>query len=569
MVLIAVLCMVLYAPFLGNRLVNWDDMILITTNPVVQQFAIARGFSTYDPELYIPVTLLSYQIEHAFFGNAAWIFHFTNLVLHICNVILVFLIITLLSRNRFAGLLTALLFALHPINVEAVLWASARKDLLSAFFFLLTIYLYLKENRWSIGAFFFGLLSKVTIVALPLVLLLVDVWEGRTVDRQNIRSKWAYFLLSIVFGAVALFGKSKPLGVLSLLDYPLLFAKSLLFTLEKFFVPTGFSPVYAQLTPITIYAPEFFVPLLLLGTAGTALFLLRKRLHILAWCAAWFLLLFAPSFLAFVKNGYVLFASDRYAYLPGIGVFFFVGILFASVASQSKKMSVTVSSAGIVILAGCFLLSRHQAGYWGNSGTLMQRAIALGYDHPLTENNLGSALLAEGKNDQAFSAFMKAAQAGNPQAYFNAAELLRAKGDRKQAIDLYQKGMQAARTRGAVGTQDLAAHFAIGQMLLDEGKVAEAVTVFQEAATLGEGVTSAHLNLGMVLLQQGNLQGALKQFERATQLNRYSAAAFYELAHVYAALGQHQQAIEALQNTVAIDPKYLDAQAKLNQLRGD
>lgn len=566
--IIALACIALYGPFLGNKLVNWDDDILITTNPVVQQFDIVRGFTTYDPELYIPVTLLSYQIEHVIFGNSAWIFHATNLLLHIGNAILVFLIITLLSRNRFVGLFTALLFALHPINAEAVLWASARKDLLSSFFFLLTILLYIKENRWSIFTFFLGLLSKVSIVGLPLVLLLIDVWEGRGIDADTLRSKRWYFLLSAVFGVVALFGKNTAIGVLSAFDYPLLASKSLVATIGNIFVPTGFSPIYGQGTPVTVSAPEFMLPVLLLCAACVALFVLRNRLQILLWCTAWFVLLFAPSFLTFTKNGYILFMSDRYAYLPGIGIFFGVSILFASVASRGGKRFLTISGAGIAILVACFLLSREQAKVWANSETLMRHAIAIGYDHPLVENNLGSALRSEGKNDEALAAFMKAAEAGNAQAYFNAAELQRVKGDERQMLDLYEKGMQAARERSVVGTQDLASHFAVGQMLLNRGHVAEAVNVFAEAVSIGGNVSGAHLNLGIALMQQGNLQGALKELERASQLNRYSAATFYNLAHVYAGLGQRRKAVEALQRCVAIDPEYPDARKKLDQLNG-
>ena len=162
--LIIVLTLLVYGKSLGNAFVRWDDSMLIYENPIVREISwksLKAAFTTYDPELYIPLTFLSYQIDYAIGGMHPFGFHLTNLVLHTLNAVLVFFLLQLLlsgnnpplplkgeGRVRVAGrgtaFLVALLWAIHPLNTEAVVWASARKDVLSTFFFLGSLCTYLK-----------------------------------------------------------------------------------------------------------------------------------------------------------------------------------------------------------------------------------------------------------------------------------------------------------------------------------------------------------------------------------------------------------------------------------------
>lgn len=145
-ILIAVTA-ILYLPHVGNALVTLDDRMLITRNPFIQQltpWSLRMIFTTYDPELYVPLTLFTYQIEHLIFGLAPQIYHFTNLLLHIGSAILVFQVIRRIFRSDLTGFVSALLFAVHPLQSEAVFWAAARKDVLSGFFFLLSLFFYLQ-----------------------------------------------------------------------------------------------------------------------------------------------------------------------------------------------------------------------------------------------------------------------------------------------------------------------------------------------------------------------------------------------------------------------------------------
>lgn len=565
---IAVICAVLYVPSLGNDLVNWDDTMLITANPVVQNFDVVRGFTTFDPELYIPLTLLTYQIEQLIAGNAAWIYHLSNLLLHSANACLLLLIIGGLTKNRLTGLIAALLFAVHPVNSEAVLWASARKDLLSAFFFLLAIHLYMKGNRLSIGAFFLGLLSKVSIVVLPFILLLIDHWEGRVIDARRIRAHWPYFLLSIVFGSIALFGKTATAWAIPISKSPLLAAKSTVFLLQKILLPVGLSPIYSQHTPVVIESPEFFLPLIIVFLAAVLLWIFRKRAPLLVWCALWFVIIVSPAYFTFSKNGYVLFASNRYVYLASVGVCIWVTATGMALASRNALMRAAIVVLGVLIVGASVVLTYRQVWVWNTSETLMQHALIAGYEHPLVWNNLGAALRSAGRSEEALEAFLKAAEKGQPQAHANAGNLYREVGNEAKALELFAAGMDAARAHGAFGTQDLAPHFSVAQFLLSQGRNAEALKVFEEAAQLGPHIPSAHVNLGMLLLKNGSVSGAKEHLERATELDRYSATAWYHLALAHALQGSRAQAIDALEQTLRVDPGYEDAEEQLQKLRG-
>src|SRR3989344_8562337 len=235
----------IYLPsVLTNDFVHLDDALLITRNPAVQQisfWSLKEIFTTFDPELYVPLTLFTYQIEHAMFGLNPVVFHLTNLILHVANAVLVFWILFVLSQKRRIAFLGAMLFALHPIRTEAVVWAAARKDVLSAFFFLgsfLPFLLHRRDHvqkfyRWSIALFFLGLLSKVSILMMPILLFLLDWKDRRPLTRASIQEKIPYLALSVLFGIVAIVGKTQNLASTDLLTTLLLMSKSILHYLWK------------------------------------------------------------------------------------------------------------------------------------------------------------------------------------------------------------------------------------------------------------------------------------------------------------------------------------------------
>ncbi|MBI3332386.1 glycosyltransferase family 39 protein, partial [Candidatus Peregrinibacteria bacterium] len=321
---------IVFLQTLSFEFVAMDDELLILDNVKVHGLSLANLraiFTTYDPELYIPLTLLTYQIEWSLFGANPAVSHAMNLLLHIGSGICVFLILRRFI-DRKTALLCALLFAIHPLQAETVAWASARKDLLSGFLFFLSIHLYLRSRddgmpmRWSVLTFFLGLLSKVSIFPLPLVLLLLDWMRGESLDRDRLKEKIPFFLLSVTFLVIAILGKHTQMSALWI---PILLSPTAIFlALKHFFVPTDLSIFYPFTDPVSVAHPAvLFHGVVLLVVAVLIVWSLRYT-RLLAGGFLLFLFMIAPSLVNMLKGGGdgafdVYLSSDRYVYGAMLG----------------------------------------------------------------------------------------------------------------------------------------------------------------------------------------------------------------------------------------------------------
>lgn len=185
-----------YGQAIGNSYVDWDDFKLIVHNPILQHLnlkSIWLAFTTYDPELYIPLSLLTYHVDRIIGGGEfhAAVTIFINLLFHTGVSLAVMWVATQLTRNKWIGIVVGLIFALHPQNTEAAVWASARKDLVSSLFFFLSWGYYLQsEKKKSILMFLLSLLSKVSTLMLPLVLILSDWLHERPINKASLKEKF-------------------------------------------------------------------------------------------------------------------------------------------------------------------------------------------------------------------------------------------------------------------------------------------------------------------------------------------------------------------------------------------
>ncbi|MBI3331412.1 hypothetical protein HYZ99_00445, partial [Candidatus Peregrinibacteria bacterium] len=344
---LAVITVGVYSAVFTHGFVDWDDPTLITQNPYVTEFS-PKIFSTYDPELYVPLTLLTYQIEHAIAGLKPFLFHLDNLILHILNVLLVFLLFYTRTKDRALAFLGALIFAVHPLNVEAVAWVSARKESLMTFFFLTSILATQKSDRnwdkWHIGSialFACSLLSKVTAAPLPLLLMFLDRRDGLSL-RESLRKRWPYLLLALILGVVALFGKRGSIG-LDPLSFVILAVQSIAFYIQKLLLPIDLAAFYSA-PPITL-SLQFFIALLTILFVCVVGWLLRRHQNVL-FGLVFFLLTLAPSLFGYQKANEIALAADRYAYLPSIGWILFVGSLALLLKSNLRKIA-----AGVALVA--------------------------------------------------------------------------------------------------------------------------------------------------------------------------------------------------------------------------
>ncbi|MBI3335958.1 tetratricopeptide repeat protein [Candidatus Peregrinibacteria bacterium] len=473
---------------LQNEFVEWDDGLLILNNPIIQELNwdnIKTAFTSYDPELYIPLTFLSYQLDYAIWGLNPIGFHLTNLLLHIGNA---FLIVWFLKRLGWRwAIFGGALFAIHPLNTEAVMWASARKDLLMGLFFLWSLNLYLVGRKHlSLAAFLLACLAKVTAVMLPFILLLID-WRAFSLSRRErdrvrgserayVLQKMPYFFISILFIIIALFGKAGSHGLWW--EKVLIGSKATMFYLQKLFWPTGLSVLYPYTQKIALSNPDLLVPLILFCFVTLIVgyeFVRAPRSSF--WSEVgfgwfFFLLLLAPSFTNFAKGQDILkdvyFASDRYAYLASIGIPY-VTVLFLShipcpVPRQARdKLRIERSGVGIIGLFGILglfsFLSYHQSLVWQTTESLFTNVVQHYPDSHVAQNNLGSLYYRRGETDRAIEKYKESLNIRpNATAFFNLGVIYRDNGYPAiareafiQTIKLHPADEEAKRNLEALG----------------------------------------------------------------------------------------------------------------------
>lgn len=447
---LVVLTILVFVPFVGNSFVSLDDNYLIYANPAVQSFSwknLVHVFTSYDPQLYIPLTFVSWQINALIFGMNAWAFHTVNLLLHCANAVLVLLILRRLSGSFFVAAVAAALFAIHPIQTEAVLWAASRKDLLSGFFFLLSALFYLRYRErewmrgpllWSIVFFELALLSKVSVLTLPVWLLGIDWLQKRRLDRQMFTEKIPYAALAAIFGVIAVYGKARVLGSSGSLVNILLPAKSAVFYLQKFFWPFGFSVIYPYSGEVHDLTTEFTVAIVvILVLLAIAVFFFRGRYRLVTFGIATYFLLLAPSFTTFWKNGFLYFASDRYVYLASIGFFAIVGLLLYHLGSVLKPAVAHILS--VVIIALLIPVAWAQGAVWSSTEALYRNVVRYYPDSVMGQTNLGLELQLTGNLKEARERYERAITLDphSVHAYFNLAALENKEGHPAEAERLY------------------------------------------------------------------------------------------------------------------------------------
>ena len=529
--IIALVSIALYLPTLGFDFVNYDDPHLTYENPLIKTFSL-QIFTSYDPELYIPLTLLSYQVEHAFFGFNPMVFHLTNLLLHTANAVMVYLVLSKLLGGRTRYLLPlfgALLFAVHPLNTEAVAWVSARKDLLSGFFFLLSLLLYMHHRRllyWSIAAFALALLAKVTAITLIGVLLLVDWKEEKRFTMRSITSKWPYIVLGIIFAVIAYMGKTSNLNALSVIEFALLACKSISFYVQKFFVPTGLHALYLWTGFIKLLSPSIALTVLVCIVMGLLLWMSYKRKSNVFFGLAFFSITLAPSLLTFSKAGHIYFASDRYAYIPLIG-FIYVLLYALSSLVRSRRAGIVISVLAVCILVTFGMIARKQSLSWSDSPTLYQYNLKLDPESYVALNNLGVLMIKNGQYDDALWHL-------------------------ERAVSIKADYSSSMLNMGV-------AHYYLGNL-------EEAEEVTARVTELRPEMLKGWFSLGWLYEQQGKYEEALTVFATALEIDDTDPQVHWHIGHVYGKQGKYAEGLKAYRKAMALDPAYKDTSAKVEEL---
>lgn len=473
--------------------VNYDDTLYVTQNAAVQDglkwSTVHWAFTTYHVGTWHPLTWLSHALDCQFFDLDPAGPHDINLLLHVVNTVLLFWVLQRATGFSGRSFMVAALFALHPINVESVVWIAERKNSLSMMFFLLALGAYRwyvadrKRGRYIVVALLFalGLMAKPQVITFPFVLLLWDYWPLRRIAFRSSLSAFHQSATPSISGEERTAnGEQRPFLRLLLEKVPLfaLAGISAAITMSaqradatKISYPLGLRLEYAlisyaeyigkALRPARLapfYPHPDFVPLwqaaaavLLLTSITVVTLALRRRYSYLIVGWLFFLGTLVPM-LGLEGVGYQgkQGMADRYAYLPFIGLFLMICWGVAEWAAKRKIPRAVMRGVCVAVLCALGIVAYRQVGYWRDNVTLWSHAVEVTTGNFLAENNLGKALLAEGRTDEGIAHFFKAVAIypSDPVANLNVGVYEQKRGNFPAAIERYRKTIIVAHDPG-------------------------------------------------------------------------------------------------------------------------
>ncbi len=527
---LVVATLAIYGDLRTHHFINFDDNLYVTDNAPVQGGLTLTGlswaFTTLHAGFWLPLTWLSYMLDSQLFGLHAGGFLLTNLLLHIASALLLFGWLLRTTRAPGPSFLVAALFALHPLHVESVAWVTERKDVLSTFFWLLTMWAYLwyaerpRLGRYLLilACFSLGLMAKPMLVTLPFALLLLDYWplgrwpqkspgsaknsraakpEPRVPLSRLIWEKAPLLALAVIFSAVTIYAQREQ-AVTQLTYLPLLPLASRLANglvayvtyLVKMIYPSGLGVFY----PNSVDA----FPLWQRLGAGPALALIslliirqtRRRPYLLVgWL--WYLGTLVP---VIGLVGRELALADRFTYVPSIGLSIMAAYGMAELAARWRLPRLLLPVGAGVVLSAFMICTWVQVRYWRDSISLFEHSLKVTRGNCTIETNLALALAAQGKMDQAIAHYTEALRLRPDLAviHHNLGMALAAQGKMDQAMAQYAEALRLQ--------PDLVlTHNSLGLALAAQGKLDQAVAHYTEALRLKPDFAEAHHNLGMAL----------------------------------------------------------------------
>jgi tetratricopeptide (TPR) repeat protein len=538
--------------------VTFDDAHYVSENPYVKtgltRDNIIWAFTPGKFGYWHPVTWLSHMLDSQIYGMNPGMHHLTNLLIHLANTLLLFLILSRLTGTLWKSAFVAALFALHPLNVDSVAWIAERKNLLSTLFWLLTMWAYTHYARQkavlpyllALVLFALGLLTKPMLVTLPFVLLLLDYWPldrlhlGRQSDGINQDAGQPETHTNPASALLRLLWEKIPFFVLSAASIGLSYWSSarLATTISTELVPIKLRIANALVSYITYISKAVWphklavfypypqaVPLahsitaLILLVSVTVLFVWvfrKKRYLTVGWL--WYLGTLVPV-IGLVQVGLWPAFADRWAYVPLIGIFLIVAWAVPDLLAGWPVRKAALAASAAIILLALALCTHLQLRYWRSSTALFQHAI------DVTDDNY--------------------------QAHFSMIKPLLKEGKFAQAIEHGQKSLE-------LNPYYATAHNSLGAVLLESGRLDEAFIHLKKALQLKPDFPAAHVNLGALFVRQDKLEQAVEHFAEALRLQPDLLSANVNIASVFTRQNKLDQAVEHYKQALRISPDLPD-----------
>ncbi len=573
--LVLALVFLVYAGSLFYPMTDWDDPYYIILNPLITSFSPSHLKAIFTKpyfSLYIPFTLLSYVLDYQFFHYDAFGYHLTNLLLHLANVSLVYGLVAFLTGESLVALGVALLFGIHPVQVESVVWIAERKNVLSSFFFFLALIYYVLSNHkpgakmmrpLSILCFFAACLAKPNVVIFPLLLAAFDFCFGDF--RKEKMAGYIPFLLGTLSFAAVTAGITRNQGIMTYYGGSFIAtARAMMAVMVKYFEllfwPLRLSLNYEFWIRSSMAYRQLYIPVLFLALYAAGLVWLFLKERKLFFWGAWYLILLLP-----VMN-FVPFPSlmnDRYLYLPMIGIFTLLFVLLKRYAGSGITTGVILVSA-----VACAFLNFHRQDTWSSRlhvwvETGWPRAKAPGWE------SLKERLVKQGENseiyqaqqelfekhevDKAIRQFQKILdQSRDPEAYDGLGIAYAQKGDMERAIYYFRKAIE-------VNPREAAFHGNLAAAYVQDKELQSAVNEFLKAIALDPQDPVHHSNFAALLAGIGK-PAAEKEFLEAVRLAPDSAEVLFNVGKYYYEKKKFDAAKKYWSHLLAIYPDHENAE---------
>ena len=551
---LGVMILAVYWRLLSHDFINFDTALHVTENPHVQagltKNSIVWAFTSFHANFWIPLTWLSHMLDCQLFGLNPGMHHLTNLLFHLANSVLLFLLLGRITGSVWRSGLVAALFALHPLRVESVAWVAERKDVLSSFFWLMTMWAYVfyaekqSLSYYTLAVLFFGLglMAKPMLVTLPFVLILLDYWplarlQGGQLNQENrpnisqsslgllVLEKVPLLALAVVSSVVTLLAKQRG-GALELVDTIPLKIRignaliSYLAYIGKMIWPYDLAVLYPY--PSTISVWKVIGATVFLTCLTVFLIRAAQRFPYLVVGWLWYLGTLVPV-IGLIQVGSQAMA-DRFSYVPLIGVFIMIAWGIPELFRGWRYRRLVYALSTIILLLVLMISTWLQVRYWKNSIVLFTHAIRVTSNNWLAHNNLGVALYRQGR----------------PQ----------------EAIGHYSEALR-------IQPNHAGAHYNLGIVLAEQARLDEAIVHYSEALRIRPGHANTHNNLGLALFRKGIFEEAIGQYSEALQINPDHAGAHHNLGILLAQQGRLDEAMVHYRETLRVKPDHADAHNNL------
>src|SRR5947207_8400638 len=555
----------------------WDDDAYIINNELL---TAPDGwqriwFSLDSPSQYFPFTYSTFRIERALWGLNTTGYHWVNLLLHIGNALLMWAV---LARLRVSGSwLAAAIFALHPLQLVSVAWITERKNVLMAFFFLLTLLGWIAfvdertRRRWifyclALIFYVLALSAKATACTLPAALFLILWLQNKPITMRRLIQIVPFVILGIGMGLLAVWWERYHQGTnravftfLSPIERILVASRAVWFYLSKIFWPSNLTFIYPRwnISPADLLD---YVWLLAGIAACVVIYFLRRYFgRSVEVAAALFVITLSPvlGFIMLFTFRYT-FVADHYQYLACIGPIALVSAGIASLADMLNQHRAFILGAALFAVASLGALTWRQAAMYGEIETLWRTTLARNPECWMAHTNLGIVLLQKGKLNDGIAHYRAALQMqpDSWDAEYNLGTALVAKGEVDEAILHCDRAV-------AIQPNDPDAQVSLGDALLKKKRVEEAIVHYHKAMALRPDYFLALYGLGSALLEKGELDTAVQYCRAALLIRPDDADCHTVLAVALDEKGETAEAIYHYEKAVQISPKSISALTNL------